>query len=237
MWGVFMGVSNLIKYRSYIDWTYSYKSWIPALPGCILGSLLIVSVDSSLIELIFAGFVIAYVLYKFYKLNQKKRMKKVRQRFVNSSTNLSIQPPNESQLQKESDDLGNFNRLNSLPPHIFYPGYFSFTFLGGLIAAAGPINIMLLEKRGFEKEEFIANFSATTIPFTFISLGIYLVNGMFSMDFMWLWLLGFPIIYVATKLGYYITANTSVKRFKLLVFIMLIFISLKMLISSAFVLF
>ena len=242
MWGVFLGSSNLWKYRRFVDWKYTKRAWVPALPGCILGSLLIVSVDSKILKLIFSAFILLYVLIKSRKLwkdgnTRRKRRQVSALREDNDPSpvsNLEKKDPQKGALHycPDGENLGDFSRLKDIPAGVFYPAYFSFTFLGGLIAAAGPINIVILEKRGFEREEFIANFSATTLPFTFISLGIYLTNGLFPVEFIWLWLIGFPVMYLAAKLGYFITSKLSVKKFKVLVFLMLLAIALNMMVSS-----
>ncbi|MBD3188910.1 TSUP family transporter [Candidatus Bathyarchaeota archaeon] len=253
-WGVWAGISNLIKYRACIDWKYTGKSYIASLPGVFIGSFLIVALDTAWIELVFALFVLSYVLIKlrtWTKSNPGRQaivankdgeqiQKDIEE--VNESDALvdffgkEIRQPEKNKERATGRQLGDYTMLPRIHPAFFYPGYFGFAFLGGLIGAAGPINVGLLDARNFQREEFVVNFSSTTLPLTFIGITVYLVNGLFPFELIWVWLLGFPCIYVGTRLGYHAVSKISPRKFQLMVYLMLLAIGLNTLIKTGIVL-
>jgi uncharacterized membrane protein YfcA len=109
---------------------------------------------------------------------------------------------------------------------------FVYGVLGGLIGASGPISVITLEATHHEKENFIGTFAAVSVPLTIIKLTIYLISGLFPVDLWWIYLLGFPIILLASRLGHWITPWISLKHFRILILIMLFLIGIQLIISA-----
>jgi uncharacterized membrane protein YfcA len=122
--------------------------------------------------------------------------------------------------------------INTTSPLILFGG-FSYGLLTGLIGAAGPINIALLEKTGHYKESFIGNFAAIGIVLSVSRIPFYLVEGLFPSELLLIFLFAFPIIFLGTKLGHQITPKIPVKKFQIIIFCFLLGISLKSIISSS----
>jgi uncharacterized membrane protein YfcA len=123
------------------------------------------------------------------------------------------------------------NEINTTSPLIFIGG-FSYGLLTGLISAAGPINVALLEKTGHYRESFIENFAAIATMLAISRIPFYFIENIFPYDFLLIFLLAFPIIFLGTKLGQQITPKISVKKFQIIIFCFLLGISLKSIISS-----
>ncbi|KKL62668.1 hypothetical protein LCGC14_2182910 [marine sediment metagenome] len=77
------------------------------------------------------------------------------------------------QYRKNSTKVQIERELNSSSPLIIFGG-FSYGLLAGLISAAGPINVLCLEKTGHYRDSFIENFAAvgtmlsiSRVPFYF----------------------------------------------------------------------
>lgn len=124
------------------------------------------------------------------------------------------------------------NEINTTSPIIVFGG-FSYGLLTGLISAAGPINVALLEKTGHYRESFIENFAAIGTMLSISRIPFYFIEDIFPYDLLLIFLFAFPIIFLGTKLGHQITPKIPVKKFQIIIFCFLIGISLKSIISSS----
>ena len=195
----------MIKYHRGIDWKYTKKAWIPAVPSSVLAVIIYVALPVGTIQLIYSSFLLIWVIFQYRKNKLKK--------------NIHSNPLETSHLKH-------------VHPLIFYPGYLAYGFIGGLTGAAGPINVMILEERGYQKEEFIANFTAVNFPKLILTLSLYLYFDLFPLEYLWLWIIGFPFIFIAVRIGYYINSKIDVKTFQLLILITLTAIGLNMFIQG-----
>jgi len=121
--------------------------------------------------------------------------------------------------------------INTTSPLILFGG-FSYGLLTGLIGAAGPINVALLEKTGHYRESFIGNFAAIGIVLSVSRIPFYIVEGLFPSELLLIFLFAFPIIFLGTKLGHKITPKIPVNKFQILVFCFLLVISIKSIVSA-----
>ena len=133
---------------------------------------------------------------------------------------------------KNPDNLEVKNELNTTSPLLFVGG-FSYGLLTGLISAAGPVNVALLEKTGHYRESFIENFAAIGTILSISRIPFYFIEDVFPYELLLIFLLAFPIIFFGTKIGQQITPKISVKKFQIVIFLFLLVISLKSIISSS----
>ena len=92
----------------------------------------------------------------------------------------------------------------------------------------------MLEKTGHYRENFVGNFAAIGFALSITRAPFYFVTNIFPYDLLILFLLGFPIIFLGTKLGQRLTPKIPVKAFQVIIFCFLIVIGLKSIITSAF---
>ncbi|MFX0144212.1 MAG: sulfite exporter TauE/SafE family protein [Candidatus Hodarchaeota archaeon] len=123
------------------------------------------------------------------------------------------------------------NQLNTTHPLVFFGG-FSYGLLTGLISAAGPVNVAILEKTGHYRENFIENFAAIGTMLSISRIPFYFAGNIFPYDLILVFLLAFPIIFLGTKLGHKITPKIPVKTFQIIIFCFLVIIGLKSIILS-----
>ena len=123
------------------------------------------------------------------------------------------------------------NEINSSSPVVLFGG-FSYGLLTGLISAAGPINVALLEKTGHYRENFIENFAAVGTILSVSRIPFYFFEGVFPTELLLVFALVFPVIFVGTKLGHIITPKIPVKKFQIIIFCFLLVISLKSITTS-----
>jgi len=123
------------------------------------------------------------------------------------------------------------NEINTTSPLVFLGGV-SYGLLTGLISAAGPINVALLEKTGHYRESFIENFAAIGTILSISRIPFYFIGNVFPYDLLLIFFLAFPIIFLGTKLGHKITPKIPIKKFQIIIFFFLLGISLKSIISS-----
>ncbi|NVM34763.1 MAG: sulfite exporter TauE/SafE family protein [Candidatus Lokiarchaeota archaeon] len=128
------------------------------------------------------------------------------------------------------------NELNTTSPLIFAGG-FSYGLLTGLISAAGPINVALLEKTGHYRESFIENFAAIGTILSISRIPFYFIGDIFPYELILVFIFAFPVIFLGTKLGHQITPKIPVKKFQMIIFCFLIGIGLKSIILSSITLF
>ena len=124
------------------------------------------------------------------------------------------------------------NEINTTSPLIFVGG-FSYGLLTGLISAAGPINVALLEKTGHYRESFIENFAAIGTMLSISRIPFYFIGDIFPYELILVFIFAFPVIFLGTKLGHQITPKIPVKKFQIIIFCFLIGISLKSIILSS----
>jgi len=136
------------------------------------------------------------------------------------------------QYYKYRDNLILEKEINTTSPIIFFGG-FIYGLLTGLISAAGPINVALLERTGHYKENFIENFAAIGTMLSFSRIPFYFIANVFPMDLLLIFLLAFPIIFLGTKVGHKITPKIPLKMFQIIIFCFLLAISMRSIIISS----
>ncbi len=109
-----------------------------------------------------------------------------------------------------------------LPPKILVPGGFLYAFLGSLLGASGPINVMMLQSSGFKKERFIANFAGCGLFLTIIKISMYTALGLFPIDNIWLLIAGYPVVYFSAKIGHEISRRWTPQNFEIIVYLVLV---------------
>jgi len=206
-WGILLACSNAISYRKFFDKEFLKRNLIPGIPGIILGSFMIVTSPLTWINIVLGSFVLGFVLYKFISIQRKKKWEK--------------NNPDTKPLEN-----------TTLPNSVLIFGGFSYAFLGGLIGASGPINVILLERTGHHRESFIANFALTSCLLSTIKLGIYLGNGLFPMDLLLIYLLGIPIVFLVSAIGHKVTPKIPKEKFQLIVLVVLLIIAIRLIISA-----
>ncbi|MFX0176191.1 MAG: TSUP family transporter [Candidatus Hodarchaeota archaeon] len=137
------------------------------------------------------------------------------------------------QYFKYRDNFNLENAINTTSSIIFFGG-FTYGLLTGLISAAGPINVALLEKTGHYRENFIENFAAIGTMLSISRIPFYIIADVFPIDLILIFFLAFPIIFLGTKLGHKITPRIPVKTFQIIIFCFLIGISIKSIITASF---
>jgi len=137
------------------------------------------------------------------------------------------------QYLKYRDKVFLENEINTTTPIIFFGG-FTYGLLTGLISAAGPINVALLERTGHYRENFIENFAAIGTMLSLSRIPFYFIANVFPMDLFLIFLLAFPIIFLGTKFGHMITPKIPVKTFQIIIFCFLLVISIRSIIVSIF---
>ena len=135
------------------------------------------------------------------------------------------------QYRKNSSKVQIEKELNSSSPLIIVGG-FSYGLLSGLISAAGPINVLCLEKTGHYRESFIENFAAVGTMLSISRIPFYFFEGVFPTELFLVFVLAFPIIFIGTKFGHQITPKIPVMKFQIIIFCFLLVISLKSIITS-----
>jgi uncharacterized membrane protein YfcA len=139
------------------------------------------------------------------------------------------------QYCKKIDRIELRKHIDTTSPLIFFGG-FTYGLLTGLISAAGPINVALLEKTGHYREVFIGNFAAIGLVLSVSRIPFYFTGNIFPFDLILLFIFAFPIIFIGTKIGQKLTPKIPVKLFEILVFCFLIIIGAKSVITSIIVL-
>ncbi len=199
-WGVIPSLLNLIHYFKFIDKKFFIRGVITGIPGVLIGTFLIVVLPLRWIELTLGLFVLVYSTLNIVKYLRKKKL--------------------EENLINKSDDL-------NLPNSILIVGGFSYGFFGALIGAAGPINIALLENTGHYREEFIGNFAAISTVFGLIRIPLYLTQELFPTEYLIVFFIAIPVIFIATKIGHWITPKIPVQSFQFIIQIMLFISSIR----------
>jgi uncharacterized membrane protein YfcA len=136
------------------------------------------------------------------------------------------------QYSRKKDTIRLRKHIETRSPIVFFGG-FSYGLLTGLISAAGPINVALLEKTGHYREIFIENFAAIGVVLSVSRIPFYFIGNIFPLDLILLFFLAFPIIFIGTKAGQKLTPKIPVKLFQILVFSFLIIISIKSIITGS----
>jgi len=135
------------------------------------------------------------------------------------------------QYLKKRDEIELKNQINTTSP-LIVAGGFSYGLMTALISAAGPLNVAMLEKTGHYRENFIGNFAAIGFSLSIARTPFYFTTNIFPYDLLILFLLGFPIIFLGTKVGQRLTPKIPINTFQILVFCFLIVIGLKSIITS-----
>ena len=214
IWGTFPALLNFIKYHKYLDKAYFYRFISLGVPATILATLLIINISLEWIELIFGIFVLIYSSLKVIQYLKYRDYLK----------NINI---NELKI------LESENVISSTSPFIFLGG-FSYGLFTGLISAAGPLNVALLERTGHFKESFIGNFAATGTVLSISRIPFYFMeNGAFPYELLLLFFLALPLVFLGTLVGHQITPKISVIKFQIIILCFLLAVSLKSIITSS----
>jgi len=136
------------------------------------------------------------------------------------------------QYRKNSSSVQIEKELNSSSPFIIFGG-FSYGLLASLISAAGPINVLCLEKTGHYRESFIENFAAIGTMLSISRIPLYFFEGVFPTELFLVFILAFPVIFVGTKFGHKFTPKISVEKFQIIIFCFLLVISVKSIITAS----
>ena len=202
LWGILPSFLNLIRYFKYIDKKFFIRGIITGIPGLVIGTILIVTLPLRWIELTLGLFVLVYSILKI--VNNRNKYKK---------------KPDGNIIDKSDEYY--------LPNSVLVFGGFSYGFFGALIGASGPINIALLENTGHYREEFIGNFAAISTVLGLIRLPLYLTQQIFPTEYLFVFFIAFPVIFIATKLGHWITPKLKVESFQLIIHILLLISSIR----------
>ncbi len=205
LWGVVPSILNLIQYFKFIDKKFFIRGILTGIPGVIVGTFLIVILPLRWIELTLGLFVLVYSILKIVKYRNKKK-------------------PKEDIIDKSNEQ--------HLPNSVLVVGGFSYGFFGALIGAAGPINIALLENTGHYREEFIGNFAAISTVFGLIRIPLYLTQQLFPTEYLLVFFVAFPVIFIATKIGHFINPKIKVNSFQLIIHIMLFISSIRTILQT-----
>lgn len=204
-WTTALSVLNTIQYRTFIDKSLIRKYLAPGIIGIILGSFLLVISSTKWIEFFLGVFVLVFVSAKTWELAKERKIEQ------------------ENRIIRSLEDIS---------PFLFYTSAFSYGFLGGLIGASGPINVALLDRAGYKREGFIANFSCISIILTSFRITIYVVNELFPTELLVIFLTGFIVIFIMTKIGHWLTPKISKEKFEVIVLIILTLIGLNLIYNS-----
>jgi uncharacterized membrane protein YfcA len=212
LWGTFPALLNFIKYREFLDKSYFYRFLALGVPATILATYLIIDIQLEWIELFFGIFVLIYSSIKLIQYLKNRR---------------------DIQFNRFEDIKGTLNVTVTSSSSLIIFGGCSYGLLTGLISAAGPINVAILEKTGHYRESFIENFagigtvlSISRIPFYFLE------DGIFPYDLLLVFIFAFPIIFFGTKIGQKITPQIPVKKFQIIIFCFLIIVGFKSILTS-----
>lgn len=140
------------------------------------------------------------------------------------------------QYFKREENIEVMNQINTTSPLILVGG-FSYGLLSALISAVGPLNVAMLERSGHYKESFIENFAAIGFFLSIARTPFYFTTNIFPYDLIILFLLGFPVIFLGTKLGQHLTPKIPIKTFQVIIFCFLIVIGIKSIVSPILSLF
>jgi len=209
-WSMALSILNAINYRSFIDKKLLKKYTIPGFIGVILGSLLIIILETRWIEFGLGIFVLSYIVLKLIEIKKVKKN------------------------NEEMITLINQRNLNSIPNYLFYSGAFSYSFLAALIGASGPINVVLLERTGYVRESFIGNFAIISVTINSFRLFMYVANNLFPIELLITFIIGFGVLFIVTKIGHKITPKIPKEKFELIILILLAIISIRLIINSIF---
>lgn len=209
-WTTSLSVLNAIKYWDHIDRPFVKRYFIPGMAGIILGSFMIVESPTRWIELFLGLFVLVYVIAKF------RELARARGEVTDTLTDTPV------------------IYYKPLPKTVFYPGAFGYGLLSGLIGASGPINIVLLERSGHEKESFIGTFSIISVILGSVKLNIFVWTGLFPPEYFWVLLLGFGLIFIVVKGGHYLAPKIPKTQFQLIVLLFLLIIAFRLILISLF---
>ena len=205
IWGFFPTILNLIHYRHNLDKKFIIRGILTGIPGTFIGTLLIAYANLRWVELLLGCFILIYSSVKIYEVLKKRK-----------------EIEEEVLIKKE------------IPELVLIAGGFSYGFFGGLIGASGPINVALLEGTGHYREDLIGNFAAVSFAMVLLKVPMYIATDIFPKDLLLILLLGIPIIFIASKLGHYITPKISVEKFRLIILSILLLVALRSILSNTF---
>lgn len=203
-WAFPQAVQQVIKYRQHLDKRYLLYFLPTVIPGIFLGIWFILFLDSKWMEIIIALFIIGYASYNFW------------------------------QMKLHSEKQAPPEQANSLPPIVLGICGFTYGTISSWVGTPGPISVVLLEYTGHYRENFIANNTAIVVIAGVFKLSLYLINGLFPIDYLGLFLGGLAICLLATKLGHILTPKIPVHQFRVVLNGILLIAGFRMLWSHIF---
>lgn len=123
-------------------------------------------------------------------------------------------------------------KANHISDYWLIGGGFSYGTISSWVGTPGPVSILFLEYTGHYRENFIANNSAIVFVAGIFKLSLYLINGLFPSDNLFLFIGGLILCFIATKLGHHLTPKISIGNFQIILNALLLIVGMKMLISN-----
>ncbi|MHA1746206.1 MAG: sulfite exporter TauE/SafE family protein [Promethearchaeota archaeon] len=209
-WTVFMLGLNAWKYRREIDWKFLRINLMAGVPGVIVGALSITLISLRWIELVLGVFIVIFTVIKITEWQKNDKL-------LGDSEDSSINRA-ETQVPVDNSAVGR---------PLLIGGSFTYGVFGGLIGAAGPVNVMLLKATYHQRENFIATFAISALVLNFIKISIYLSQGLFPVEHLWVYLVGILVIYLGTSLGHFITPKIPIRKLEIVILGLLLFIGFR----------
>jgi uncharacterized membrane protein YfcA len=204
-WGFPQAILQVIRYRHFLD-KFFLQFFLPTvIPGIYLGIWLIIYLPAIWMQIIIGFFIIGYVLYKFHNQTWKK---------------------NQLDTQSEKERATKPTRM--MPKWAILTGGFTYGTISSWIGTPGPISIVFLEISGHYREKFIANNTAIVVLAGIFKLTLYLTNSLFPVEYLWFFLGGLGLCFIATKLGHITTPKISMDKFQLIINLILAFVGFRM---------
>ena len=216
-WGFPQAIQQIIKYHRLID-RYFLKWFLPSvIPGIVLGIFLMLYLQTVWIELMIAVFILGYVAYQFY------------QTFKAHSKKLTTPPLNTPEMP---NIVPKENTISQGHPALLLSSGFVYGTISSWVGTPGPISIMALELTHHRREHFIANNTAIVVVAGSLKLSLYVINGLFPIEYLGFFLGGLGLCLLATRLGHYLTPKIPIAKVQIIISTILSVVGIKMFIQS-----
>lgn len=197
-WSFPQSIQQLVKYHKFTEKKFLIYFLPSIIPGIFLGIFLILYVPSIWIQFLVGILILVYVGYKSIK--EWKKSKEIKLMEIDEKDS-NVDEHNHNKTETGSSRL----YRNSLEKTLSYPSLILGGFLYGTasswVGTPGPISIIYLDVSGFMREKFIANSNAIILIAGVFKLSIYLINGMFPVDYIWLFFGGLVLCLVAITMA------------------------------------
>lgn len=233
-WGLFMNIVNITKYRSFTEKKYIMPVVSGGIFGSILGAMLIVVIFFRYLEIGLGLIILLFVALQFKKKYTNWQLIQPNNAEIHNKDEIKESKCGDVVACSQPTHPNNEKNGNDIQPKILswkilVPGGFLYAFLGSLLGASGPLNVMMLQSSGFKKERFIANFAACGLFLSIIKITVYTLLGLFPINNIWVLLAGYPVVYLSARIGHSIAARWSSEKFEIIVFCVLAVMALKFL--------